>query len=106
MKDWTELKVGKWYWLTDPGSNCHRGFEGPGKCLTNVPNNEFCGGASVLFEFYDSDTEENTIGAFGLLDIGREVSDPKCIFAPGSIEERILALERRVEELEAWKKTL
>ncbi len=94
-------KVDKWYWIEDPGSNLHRGYTGPAKCLTDEKEFLYCGGPTYEFEFFDKDGGEHREGGmetagFGEEDIIRECSGPHST-STGSNDE----LVKKIEELTA-----
>lgn len=86
-----KLTVGKWYWVEDPGSNLHRGYSGPAKCLSNKKQGGYCGGLVYEFTFFDKDAGENgeggyAIGGFGDEDIVRECDGPESV-GTGNLKE-------------------
>lgn len=100
-----KLEVGKWYWIQDPGSNMHRGYTGPARCLNNKKEFVCVGGATYEFEFYDKDGGENGKGGYekanwGDEDIVRECSGPNSLGEQPDLQPLVEALLDRVTKLE------
>lgn len=110
------LKVGKWYWIEDPGSNMHAGYSGPAKCISNEPNNDYFGGPTFEFEFYSKDGgpkggEGFGMGQFGLEDVMREcepafghadrITPESILTLVKDLSAKVQILEKQVEILNA-----
>lgn len=106
-------KIGKWYWIEDPGSNMHRGYTGPAKCLTDKKEEIYCGGPTYEFEFFDKDGGEKGEGGYetagwGDEDIIRECDGPNSLGTVNLDELQALVetLSGRVKNLEQQVKQM
>jgi hypothetical protein len=107
-------KIGKWYWIEDPGSNLHRGYTGPAKCIKDTKESNYCGGPTYDFEFFDKDGGEKGEGGYettgwGDEDIVRECEAPLGhvdMITLESLRVIVQELANRVQILEKQVETL